>query len=60
MALLEELKCCHPKGVSEEDRMLRDLFAENVRSKELCRELKRMIRQKPSLIFLNVCKEAVE
>lgn len=40
--------------------MLRDQFAENVRSKELCRELKRMIRQKPSLTFLDVCKEAVE
>lgn len=60
MALLKELKSCNPKGVSAEDVMLRDQFAENVRSKELCRELKRMIRQKPSLTFLDVRKEAVE
>lgn len=45
--------------MSKEDKMLRDQFAENVRSKELCRELKRMIRQKPSLTFLDVHKEAV-
>lgn len=60
MALLDKLKCCNPKGVSEEDVMLRDQFAENVRNKELCRELKRMIRQRPSLTFLDVRKEAVE
>ncbi len=38
MALLEKLKCCNPRGVSE-DVMLRDQLAENVRNKVLCREL---------------------
>ncbi len=60
MALLEKLQCCNPRGVSEEGVMLRDQFPENVRNKELCRELKRMIRQRPSLTFLDARKKAVE
>ncbi len=60
MALLEKLKCCNPRGVSEEGVMLRDQFAENVRNKELCRELKRMIRPRSSPTFLDARKEAVE
>nr|XP_055035571.1 uncharacterized protein LOC129423357 [Misgurnus anguillicaudatus] len=59
MSLMDLILCGNPESVPNSDRVLRDQFMEHVRDVMLKRELKRLVREKPSSTLLEVRSEAL-
>ena len=60
MAIMEEINHCKVKDAWCGDFALRDQFAENVCDVGLRRELKKTIRQQPTISFFQLRKEALQ
>lgn len=60
MAIMEEINHCKVKEAWCGDFALRDQFAENVSETSLRRELKKTIRQQPTMSFFDLRKEALQ
>lgn len=59
MSLMDLILAGNPGSVPSSDRVLRDQFVEHVRDVMLKRELKRLVREKPSSTLLEVRSEAL-
>ena len=60
MAIMEEINHCNVREAWCGDFALRDQFAENVYDVSLRRELKKNIRQQPTISFFELRKEALQ
>lgn len=59
MELLDSVAQKCPEAVSDKDQVLRDHFADNVRDSMLRKELRKAIREHPSVKFFEIREEAI-
>ena len=59
-ALIEDIKRAYPNRLTDPDTLVRDQFLEHVRDVSLRRELKSIVRQRPSISFLALRQEAIK
>lgn len=58
-ALIEDIQRAYPNRLTDPDTLVRDQFVEYVRDVLLQRELKSIVRQNPSISFLDLRQEAI-